>query len=208
MSEIIWDPVAIERRSYEIIDALLPNLVLPPGELRVVRRVVHTTGDASIAALVAFAPSAVADGVRAVQAGCNVYTDVRMVGAGISETILARFGGQVRCLIAEPGVKETAEAAGITRAAAAVRLAGTRLSGQIVAVGNAPTALFELLAAMEGGLRPALVIGAPVGFVGAAEAKELLTSFPVPWIAVRGTRGGSTVCAAIINAILHLSIIP
>ncbi len=207
----------IEPRSFAIIDGLLPggpSSVRSDAEWQVVRRVVHTTGDPTLAGLLRLHPEAVAAGVAAVRAGADVVTDVRMVAAGISRGLLARWGGSVRCAIAAPEAAERARADGTTRAVAAMRwLAGQRrpdgrssLEGSIVAVGNAPTALLALLDLIDAGaVRPALIVGVPVGFVAAAESKAELMERGVPYITLPGTRGGSTIAVAAVNAILRLA---
>ncbi|CCO07975.1 precorrin-8X methylmutase [Desulforamulus hydrothermalis] len=202
--DVIWQPADIERTSLSIVEEFLRPLQLPPGEKAVVGRLIHTSGDPALAGQVCFHPRAVAAGVAALQRGCHIYTDVSMLVAGINSKQLSRRGGMVHCAVHDPAVAAEAKARGITRAAVAMERFGEKLNNQIVAIGNAPTALFALLGMIRRGLRPALIIGMPVGFVGAAEAKELLMQGEVPYITVRGTRGGSPLAAAAVNALLYL----
>ena len=200
------DPGLIEVRSLEIVRGLLRGLDFPGPEREVAIRVVHATGDPGLAAQLRFHPRAGAEGVRGLRAGCSVFTDVEMVRAGIDRRRLANLGGEVLCLVDDPEVITEAGRAGCTRAAAAMRTFGHRLDAQVVAIGNAPTALVELCGLIElGGVRPALVVGTPVGFVGALEAKELLQQTGVPFITLPGIRGGSPIAAAIVNALLRLA---
>jgi len=226
----------IEVQSFEIIDSLLePEDADDPG-YQVVRRVVHTTGDPSLARAVTFSPGAIAAGVDALASGAKIYCDVNMVAVGIKPTAAGR-GIAVSCLVADPQAAKMARREGMTRSAAAIRLtergkaahglealshavissqggrppmnnvegAGSGLDGAIVAIGNAPTALFELLRMVKDeGVRPALVVGVPVGFVGAAESKEQLMGSGVPFITIPGNRGGSSIAAAVVNALLRM----
>ena len=206
--EIIYDPAAIEKRSFEIIEELLGDSFRPGPERDVIARVVHATADPDFAAAVAFSDGAVEAGIKALVAGCAVITDVKMLKAGVTPH---RPGspGEVICNISDPDVVESAGKTGTTRATAAVRKAAGSgaVNGAIVAVGNAPTALYEIIRLVrEEHVRPALIIGVPVGFVGAAESKEELTTVhEVPWITCRGRKGGSPVGAAIINALVKLA---
>ena len=149
---------------------------------------------------------ALAAAQEAMRKGRNIYTDVEMVRTGINKKKLAVFGGEVKCLIADDKVAAMAKAEGITRSMAAMRTFGKELDGSIVAIGNAPTALFEVLRMVEEeNILPAAIVGIPVGFVGAADSKELLAkNTKVPYITVEGTKGGSPIAAAAINAMLYL----
>jgi len=201
--EYLKDPRKIESLSMSIIGERLKGHDFTAGEWTVVRRVVHTTGDVAFAGLLVFHPGAVDNGAKALAGAGRLWCDVEMVKAGINR----RAPFQVCCRIHEPEVAELAARAGTTRAAAAMITAlSEQPEGGVFVVGNAPTALFALLEAVEAGrCRPALVVGTPVGFVGAAESKEWLTSFDFPWISLRGEKGGSTVAAAIVNALLSLA---
>lgn len=199
------DPGAIEARSFVIIDRMIAGLPLAPEEKAVVQRVIHTTGDPEYAHLVHIHPEAIVAGVGALARGCAVCTDVKMVKAGINTGILAGLGGRVNCLIDDESVVRESRERGVTRAAMAMRImAGqTGFAGEVVAVGNAPTALFTLAELIrEGRARPALVVATAVGFVGAGESKEAIEGTGLPSITVRGTKGGSAVAAAVVNALL------
>lgn len=204
--EFIKDPAAIEDTSMEIIEKHLPMLrELPLGERNIIKRIVHTTGDPAIAELIKIHPSAVEVGLQAFRAGRPVFTDVQMLRSGINPVKLEQLGVETICLIKEPEVVEEAKRTGKTRAMVAMAKAAPQLDGGIIAIGNAPTALFELCAMIKKGeIRPALVVGTPVGFVGAKESKDVLVETPVPYITVVGTRGGSTIAVAALNALLKM----
>ncbi len=202
-------PDQIESRSFEIIASILPDLDQAAPEWPIVRRIVHTTGDPSIAGLLRIHPKAVESGVRALREGRTIITDVKMLAAGINRRLADRLGCEVMCAIDDPATVELAQERGITRGAAAIVHLRSRIPGAVVAIGNAPTALFALLDSLDNGLAPpALVVGTPVGFVGAAESKSELVQMapPVPYITVEGTRGGSTIAVATVNALLKLAI--
>ncbi|HLB25747.1 MAG TPA: precorrin-8X methylmutase [Nitrospirota bacterium] len=201
------DPREIEKKSFEIISALLEGKGLEGPERDVVMRVVHATADPEFADLMLFSGGAAKAGIEAVKSGCAVVTDVTMLKAGISRN---RPGGrEALCHIADPDVAEAAKKDGGTRAVAAMRKAAMlgEMDGAVVAIGNAPTALFELIRLIKDGkARPALVVGVPVGFVGASESKEGLAAMTgVPFITSRGRKGGSAVAAAIVNALIKLA---
>ena len=198
-------PHEIEIRSMEIIDALLPMQSWSLGEVAVVKRLVHTSGDPTLADMVRIHPEAIAVGVAALRRGAPIFTDVQMVRMGMNAGRLEKLGATCRCLIDDPLVMEQARQQERTRAQTAMRCFGVELDGAIVAIGNAPTALREVLAlANEGVARPALVIGMPVGFVDAAESKAALLASELVYIAIEGTRGGSPLAAATVNALLRV----
>lgn len=202
-------PGEIERTSMEIIAGELAQrgIVIPPEQEAVVKRVIHTTADFDFAQNLRFSERAVALGVAALEKGTNIVTDTNMARAGVSRPSLGKLGGQVFCYMADEDVAQVSKTQGTTRAAAAMEKMAREQPGAIVAVGNAPTALLELAQLMEGGLRPALVIAAPVGFVNVVESKERIwqvcLAHQVPVIAAMGRKGGSTVAAAICNALLY-----
>jgi precorrin-8X/cobalt-precorrin-8 methylmutase len=199
-------PHEIEVRSMAIIDGLLPAGDWSPGELAVVKRLVHTSGDPSLAAAVRFSKGAVEAGVAALRGGCLVATDTHMARTGINVARVDAYGGMLECLISGEAIAEESRRTGRTRAACAMRALGGRLEGAVLALGNAPTALREVLAlAAEGVARPALVIGMPVGFVDAAESKDALMDGDLTFIAIEGTRGGSPLAAATVNALLRVA---
>ncbi|BAF59138.1 MAG: precorrin isomerase [Pelotomaculum sp.] len=203
------DPGAIAARSRDLIEEYLgmeffqrkfPGLA---GE--VVRRVVHATGNPQVASLLRFHPGAVEAGIAALRRGALIFADVRMVKAGINGRALRELGGRVICPIHHPRVHSFAEERGITRAAAAVYLFREQLRDCVAVVGNAPTALAEVIRQTGQGFRPALIIGTPVGFVGAAEVKARLQSQQVPYLTLIGSQGGSAVAAAAVNALISLA---
>lgn len=202
---IITEPRTIETKSMEIIDGLIGEVGSNSLEKSVIKRVVHTTGDPEVAGRVYFSDDACAAGVEALKAGASIITDVTMVMAGINKTRLGEYGGHVQCLIHDAGTIAEAKTLGVTRAMVATTRQAAEMNGNIVAIGNAPTALFQLLELIrDGKTKPALIIGVPVGFVGAAESKEqLIEEAPVPFITLRGTKGGSNIAAAIVNALLY-----
>lgn len=205
--QVMTDPRAIEQKSMAIIEESLPGLFKrPAGEREIIKRVVHTTGDVSIADLVVIHPGAVESGLMAIKAGKTVVTDINMLKAGINSGRLESFGMAARCYISDPAVAEEARREGLTRAMVAMRRAAMEAAGGIIAIGNAPTALFALCELIERGkAAPALVVGTPVGFVGAKESKEALLELSVPSITIPGTRGGSAIAAAVVNALLYLA---
>lgn len=194
----------IEKLSLEIVDGLLPSLPLSPGERQVVIRLVHTCGDPSLAQHVVFHPEAIKASLNALKKGYPIFTDVRMVYTGIDVSRAKSLGCEVYCALSEmkmePGEKET-------RAGAAMRSLGSRIDGALVAIGNAPTALFSVLEIIDSRIAsPAVVIGMPVGFVASKESKEELMKRDVPYIVIKGTRGGSPMAAAAVNALMRLAL--
>ena len=202
-------PADIERTSISIITRELDELGLtpPPETAAVVKRVIHTTADFDYAKNLRFTPGAVQAAVRALQRDAVIVTDTNMALAGISRPGLAKLGCEAVCYMADPAVAEAAKQAGTTRAVAAMHRAAREHPGAILAVGNAPTALLTIAEEIEAGLRPALVIGVPVGFVNVVESKETLFAVceqhGVPAIAAMGRKGGSNVAAAICNALVY-----
>ena len=202
----IKDPSEIETRSMALIAPYLQGLNLDERHTKVFSRVIHAAGDPDYANHIRIHPAAIDAAITAIRKGADVFCDVEMVRTGISKKTLAQYGGQVQCLIADPAVATLAKEHGITRSMAAFRTFGHQLDGAVVAVGNAPTALFELFRLMEEeNVRPAVVIGVPVGFVGAAESKDLLQEKSnAPYITVLGNKGGSPIAASILNALLYM----
>ena len=200
-------PAEIEQESMKIISGLLPPLPnVSEGELAVVKRIVHTCGDPEIAHLIKFSPSAIDDGVSAITRGSLIVTDVRMALAGIDKRIAEAFGCCSLCALDEKNDAGATTASNQTRTAAAIYHLGARLNGAVAAIGNAPTALFALLDLIDNqNIRPSLVVGMPVGFVQAEESKEALMKRDISYITIAGTRGGSTIAAATVNALLRLA---
>ena len=204
--DFIKDPQQIERNSMALIAPYLTDFSLDEQATKVYSRMIHASGDPDYANHVLLHPEAISAGMKALKAGCDIFCDVEMVRTGINKRRLAEFGGSVHCLIADEKIAKTAKAAGITRSMAAIREFGKNLDGAVVAIGNAPTALFEVIRLMqEENILPALVIGIPVGFVGAAESKDMLAKVSkVPFITVTGSKGGSPIAAATVNALLYM----
>ena len=197
-------PEEIENESFRIIKKELGHTQFDQDELFVVMRVIHATGDVSIASQMRFHPQAVQTGIAAIRAGKDVLTDVSMAAAGIDKSRLSRFGGKVVCLISDPHIVERARDEGRTRADMAIETGIEQDNVGIIAIGNAPTALLSAIRSTDH-RKGMLVVGVPVGFVNASESKELLSSRPYPFITLLGRKGGSPVAAAIVNALLRLS---
>lgn len=202
MTGYIRDGAEIYRRSFAIIRAEADLARFSMEEERVAVRIIHACGMVEIAADIAIAPGAVQAGIAALQAGAPILCDSQMVANGITRSRLP-CDNPVICTLNDPATPSLAAALQTTRTAAAMELWRDRLGGAVVAIGNAPTALFRLLELLDGGdLPPACVIGMPVGFVGAAESKEALMSTPgAPYLTIRGRKGGSAMTAAAVNAI-------
>ncbi len=197
-------PAEIEKRSFAIITEELGAHTFPPDIEPVVKRVIHTTADFDYADNLVFSADAVARAHRAIQAGAHIVTDTSMAKAGINKRMLARFGGEVHCFIADEDVAAEAKRRGVTRSAVSMERAAGLQVPLIFAIGNAPTALLAIHRLMAADmLSPELVIGVPVGFVNVAESKELILASDVPHIVARGRKGGSNVAAAIVNALLY-----
>ncbi len=199
-------PAEIEARSMEIIQSELGERTFPAEVLPVVKRVIHTTADFDYADNLVFSPGAVEQGIAAIQGGCTIVTDTQMARSGINKRVLEKFGGEAVCFMSDPDVAAEAKARGVTRAAVSMERAAGLDRTLILALGNAPTALVRACELLEeGAMKPALIIGAPVGFVNVVESKELLLTEDVPYIVARGRKGGSNVAAAICNAMLYLA---
>ena len=199
-------PDQIEAESFRIIDREAGAHGFPPDEWRVVRRMIHTSADFDYLRTVRIHPRAIPAGVAAIRAGRPVITDTNMARMGIRSRDLERFGGRVACRMDDPATHAAARSAGTTRAAVAVAAAADEMEGGIYVVGNAPTALLQLIELVRAGrARPALVVGLPVGFVNAAESKAALAELDHPHITNHGRKGGSNVAAAVVNALILLA---
>ena len=190
----------------EIIAPYLKDLKLTEEETKVYSRMIHAAGDVEYAPIIRIHPKAIYTAKAAIKGGCNIYTDVEMVRTGINKRTLSKFGGEVFCKVADEEIKQLAQNEGITRSMAAMRTFGKALNEAVVAIGNAPTALFEVLRLVrDEDIRPAVIVGIPVGFVGAADSKKALTDqSQVPYITVEGTKGVSPIAVAAINAIIYM----
>lgn len=197
-------PMDIEKRSFEIITELLGDRRLDPENELVIKRVIHTSADFDYADNLVFSPHAVSKGIEALRAGCDIVTDTQMAKAGINKTILGSLGGEVHCFMSDPDVAQEAKKRGVTRAIVSMERAASLPKSCIYAIGNAPTALISLYEQIKAGkVKPALIIGVPVGFVNVVESKELILGTDLPYIVARGRKGGSNVAAAICNALLY-----
>ncbi len=204
--DFIKQPMDIENKSMEIIAPHLAGLNLSEAETKVYSRMIHASGDVDYAKVIRLHPKAIEATQEALKRGANIYTDVEMVRTGINKKAFGRYGGKIECRVADPEIAEIAKREGITRSMAAMRAFGKELDGSIIAIGNAPTALFEVLRLAEKeNILPAVIIGIPVGFVGAADSKKLLAENTlVPYVTVEGTKGGSPIAASVVNAIMYL----
>ncbi|MBI5327802.1 MAG: precorrin-8X methylmutase [Deltaproteobacteria bacterium] len=196
----------IEAESFRLIGEQIDESRFDATKLPIVKRLIHTTADFEYADLVRFGNNAIEAGIDAILKGTDIITDVRMIEAGISKERLNKFGGNIRCFVSDEDVIEQAKKYNITRTSAAMRKAAGFMDGSIVAIGNAPTALLELIKMIkEEKVRPCLVIGVPVGFVDAEQSKEELMKLALPYISIKGKKGGSTVAVAIVNALLMIT---
>ncbi|UPG71221.1 precorrin-8X methylmutase [Roseomonas gilardii subsp. gilardii] len=200
--DYIRDGAAIYRRSFATIRAEADLSGLSAEEARVAVRVIHACGMVEVVRALRFSPGFTTAARNALLAGRPVLCDAQMVAHGITRPRLPA-ANEVVCTLGDPGVPELAREIGNTRSAAALHLWGERLEGALVAIGNAPTALFHLLELLDAGApRPAAVIGLPVGFVGAAESKQALAArHDIPWMIAEGRLGGSAMAVAAVNAL-------
>ena len=196
-------PDEIEAESFRIIDSEVPEPRIFEGEKwQIVRRMIHTTADFELLDLVRFHENAIENGINALRNGATIVTDTEMAKRGMPVRRLDPLGCSVRCLMNDERVVERAHNEGITRAKAAVDIAVNEIKPKIYVVGNAPTALIRLVEHCDNGnAAPTLVVGMPVGFVNAAESKDLLMSRDIPYIAIKGRKGGSALAASVINAL-------
>ncbi|AIG25531.1 precorrin-8X methylmutase [Brevibacillus sp. 7WMA2] len=203
---ITIQPQEIESKSFEMITEELGPHPFTDDQYRVVQRVIHATADFDLGRSMKFHPDAVEAGIRAIQAGEPIIADVQMVQVGISKPRLKAFGGDVHVYISDADVMQEAKAENTTRAIISIRKATSQIKGGIYAIGNAPTALLELIRLVkEGKANPSLVIGVPVGFVSAAESKEELAKLDIPFITNLDRKGGSPVAVAAVNALSILA---
>ena len=200
----IMTPREIEAKSMETITKELNGRTWPEPEFSIVKRCIHTSADFDYADNLCFSKDAAKIGVEALKNGADIVTDTKMAYSGINKNRLSAFGGTVHCFISDPDVIEEAKARGCTRSTGCMEKGAKLGKPTIFVIGNAPTALIELHRLInEEGLRPALIVGVPVGFVNVVEAKELIMTDDVPYIVAKGRKGGSNIGAAIINAMLY-----
>ncbi|MDD5953007.1 MAG: precorrin-8X methylmutase [Oscillospiraceae bacterium] len=199
-------PMEIEKRSFALITEELRerNITLPAEQEDITKRVIHTTADFDYAETLVYSENAVAKARGLLSDGAVIVTDTNMALSGISKIAMAKLGVTGLCFMADPDVAEKAKQRGVTRAAISMEKAKALDRPTLFAIGNAPTALIRLWELMEeSNWRPDFVIGVPVGFVHVEQSKELILQSPVPFIVNRGRKGGSTVAAAICNALLY-----
>lgn len=195
-------PQEIEEKSFQIITEELGEHPFTEEQYPVVQRVIHASADFDLGRSLVFHPDAVKAGIQAIRSGKIVVADVQMVQVGISKNRIEKFGGEVKVYISDKDVMEEAKRLNTTRAIISIRKAVKEAEGGIFVIGNAPTALLELIRLVkEGEAKPGLIIGMPVGFVSAAESKEELAKLDVPFITNIGRKGGSPVTVAALNAL-------
>lgn len=200
-------PQEIENRSFDIITEELGGREFHKLEEPIIKRCIHTSADFDYADNLVFSKDAVEIAIRALQEGVPIVTDTNMGKAGINKAALSKAKGQVYCFMSDADIAKKAKEEGSTRAAASMDKAAATLTGPIIAVGNAPTALIRLFELIKNGnIKPALIIGVPVGFVNVVAAKELIMEANCPYIVARGRKGGSNIAAAICNALLYMAV--
>ena len=198
-------PADIEKTSFLIISRELSEkkIIIPDEIAPIVKRVIHTTADFDFAETLKFSDNVVEIIKKAILNGADIVTDTNMARAGINKKKLANFGGEVHCFMADDDIALLSKEKNLTRAALSMQKASKLKKPLIFAIGNAPTALVELCSLIENGFRPVAIIGVPVGFVNVVGAKEMIMKTRIPYIVNEGRKGGSTVAAAICNAILY-----
>ncbi|WP_339238378.1 precorrin-8X methylmutase [Paenibacillus sp. FSL R5-0517] len=200
-------PQEIEGKSFEMITEELGEHPFTAEQYPVVQRVIHASADFELGRSMVFHPDAIQAGIAALRAGQSVIADVQMIQAGVSKDRIRGFGGDVHVHISDPDVMEEAKRLNTTRAIISTRKANQLYEGGIYAIGNAPTALLELIRLVkEGEAKPGLIIGMPVGFVSAAESKDELRKIDIPFITNIGRKGGSTIVVAALNAISLMAV--
>lgn len=201
----ILRPEEIEAESFAVITREL-GMDLDEETGPVVKRVIHATADFDFARSLYFSSGAVRAAIAALREGADIVTDTAMALSGISKPALEKLGGHAYCFIGDEDVAQAAAREGTTRARQSMIKAASRLHRPVVAIGNAPTALYAVLELIDQkSIDPRLVVGAPVGFVNVVQSKEKLMQYAIPQIVARGRKGGSSVAAAICNALLYLA---
>lgn len=199
-------PNEIETLSFEIIDDEAEKHNFDEKEWSIVRRMIHTSADFEYMKSIIIHKDAVKAGIDAIRSGKNIITDTNMARSGIRKKSIQSFGGETVCLIEDPDVAAASKTNGTTRSREAVDRSVEKMEGGIYVVGNAPTALLRLIELInEDKVKPALILGFPVGFVNAAESKALLAKLDFPYITNIGRKGGSNIAASVVNALIILS---
>ncbi|MBS5036947.1 MAG: precorrin-8X methylmutase [Fusobacterium sp.] len=207
MGGYIKKPEDIEKRSFEIITEELGEKIkkFTEEELPIVKRVIHTTADFEYADLIEFLEDPISSAKEVLSGGCKIYCDTNMIVNGLSKNILKKFNCIPYTLVSDAEVSKEAKARGVTRSIVGMEHAGKDKETKIFLIGNAPTALYKLKEMIEKNEieKPALVVGVPVGFVGAKESKDVFKDIKVPYITINGRKGGSTVAVSILHGILY-----
>jgi precorrin-8X/cobalt-precorrin-8 methylmutase len=199
-------PRDTEERSLDIVRQSHEGGYRDEQERTVATRILYAAGDLNLAAALRFSPGAIDAGIDALRSGASIVTDVRMVLAGLDRPRAQGLGCPIYCAIDDPSAAQLSRLNGTTRAVEAIRLSAARLNGGIAVIGNAPTALLCLLDLIDAGVtRPGMIVGMPVGFIAAAESKAELVNRDVPYVTIEGSRGGSALAAAAVNALLRLA---
>lgn len=199
-------PQQIETVSFQMIDEEVGHHQFTPEQYKVAQRVIHASADFELGKSLLFHRDAIESGIKAIKSGKKVVADVQMIQSGVNKSRIEKYGGEVKVYISDADVVEEAKRLNTTRAIISMRKAIREAEGGIFAIGNAPTALLELIRLVkEGETKPGLVIGLPVGFVSAAESKEELAKLDIPFITNIGRKGGSTVTVAALNALTLLA---
>ncbi len=204
MIDYIKIPMDIEKRSFEIIEEEMGTHNFTQRELQIVKRVIHTTADFQCKDLIYIREGSIDSALELLKKGTTIYTDTNMAASGINKAALNKLNCKVECFVGRDDVAQIAKEQGITRSMAAVEKAVAE-GVEFFVFGNAPTALFKLIElTKEGKANPKFIVGAPVGFVGAAESKEEIEKLSTPMITIRGRKGGSNISAAIVNALMYM----
>ncbi|EDU38775.1 precorrin-8X methylmutase [Clostridium sporogenes] len=204
MKDYIKKPMDIEKRSFQIIEEEMGQHSFSEEELKIVKRVIHTTADFEYKDLIYIKEGAIEAAKEIFKKGTKIYTDTNMALSGINKKALKDLNSIVQCFVSKEDVALIAKDRGITRSMAAVELAAEE-GIEFFVFGNAPTALYKLMELMkEGKANPKFIIGVPVGFVGAAESKKELEKLDIPFITIKGRKGGSNVAASIVNALMYM----
>jgi len=199
------NPHSIEKKSMEIIEKKIGQLDCTGQQAKTIKRVIHATAQLDTGELVKFSDDAINKAKSLIKDGADIITDVNMLKAGINDRELSKFGGKVKCFISDDQIRKEAKKTGLTRSIMSMRKAVNLGNKKIFAIGNAPTALFELIRMREEENKKIdFIVGTPVGFVGAKESKDKLMETDIPHISLKGKRGGSAVAASIINSIIYM----
>jgi len=199
------NPDSIEKKSMQIIEDKIGQMECTEEQAKTIKRVIHATAQLDTGELLRFSDGALNEAQKLIKEGADIITDVNMLRAGVNNRKLSEFGGKVKCFISDDDIRAEAEATGLTRSIISMREAVKLDNKKIFAIGNAPTALFELIRlSREEDEEIDFIVGTPVGFVGAKESKDELMKTDIPHISLKGRRGGSAIAASIINSIIYM----